>query len=138
MARVQRSPVSNYGPVTYAIRLFETLMSVSCAYRLDAAEIMLVSSLLFSLAVLASTCSSVAQAWTTFSVPHVDGQDDTPALMTAMSSSSLSANATILFEKGITYNIFTPIKFPSLRNVEIAIEGNLTYPDDITSVQGMS
>lgn len=70
----------------------------------------------------------------TFVVPHVPGQDDTPGLAAVLSN--YSTNATILFQKGITYNIFTPIKFPKLTNVEVRIEGNLTYPSDIATIQG--
>lgn len=74
-------------------------------------------------------------AWTTYVVPHTTGADDTPALLTALNSGNFSANATILFQKGTTYNIFSPITFPKFMNVEVAIEGNLTYPDDIATVQ---
>ncbi len=45
-------------------------------------------------------------------------------------------NATILFKGETTYNIFTPIKFPVFNNVEILISGNLSYPDDIPTIQG--
>lgn len=76
-----------------------------------------------------------AFAWTTYVVPHTAGADDSPALLTALNSGNLSANATILFQKGTTYNIFSPITFPKFTNVEVAIEGNLTYPDDIATVQ---
>ena len=78
---------------------------------------------------------SYAAAWQTFVVQHTDGQDDTPALTAALASGKYSANTTILFEKGKTYNIFTPITFPALNNVEVAIEGNLTYPEDIPTIQ---
>ena len=74
-------------------------------------------------------------AWKTFVLPHVDGQDDTPPLNAALASGNYSTNATILFAKGTKYNIFTPIKFPALTNVEVAIEGNLSYPDDIPTIQ---
>lgn len=80
-------------------------------------------------------CSSVS-AWKTFIVPHAAGQDDTPVLTAALGSGNYSSNATILFERGVTYNIFSPIEFPILDNVEVAIEGNLTYPTDISVVQG--
>lgn len=80
---------------------------------------------------LAYAC--LATAVTTFTVPHLAGQDDTPALLEAMKD--LSSDSTILFESGITYNIFTPIQFPELTNVEIRIEGNLTYPTDIPTIQ---
>ena len=78
---------------------------------------------------------SNAAAWQTFVVEHTEGQDDTPALTAAFATGNLSANTTILFEKGTTYNIFTPITFPVFNNVEVAIEGNLTYPDDIATIQ---
>jgi len=74
-------------------------------------------------------------SWRTFTVPHVDGGDDTQGLLSALSN--FSSDATILFEKGITYNIFNAIKFPVLTNVEVAIEGNLTYPTDIATVQAV-
>lgn len=79
-------------------------------------------------------CGGVA-AWTTFTVPHLDGQDDTPALTTALATGNFSKDATILFAKGTRYNIFTPIKFPALTNVEVRIEGNLSYPEDIPTIQ---
>jgi hypothetical protein len=78
---------------------------------------------------------SNALAWKQFVVSHSLGQDDTPALMAALPE--VANNASIVFEKGITYNIFTPIVFPVLNNVEIAIEGNLTYPTDIPTIQSM-
>ncbi|KAI0347920.1 pectin lyase-like protein [Trametopsis cervina] len=87
------------------------------------------------LAFLQLALATSAFAWTTFTVPHTNGQDDVPALTAALATGSYSANATILFQKGVTYNIFTSIKFPVLNNVEIAIEGNLTYPADIATVQ---
>ena len=88
------------------------------------------------LSVLLLASSALVSGWSTFTVPHIDGQDDTPGLLNALSTGNFTANSTILFKKGITYNIFTPIKFPTLHNVEVAIEGNLTYPADIPTVQG--
>lgn len=75
--------------------------------------------------------------WSTFTVPHSTNAsaDDTPALMNALASGKFNTNATILFEKGVHYNIFTPIKFPVLNNVEVRIEGNLSYPVDIGGIQ---
>lgn len=73
-------------------------------------------------------------AWTTVKVPHAGGDvDDTPGLLTAIAS--VSSNTTILFEKGVTYNLFTPVTLPSFSNVEVSIQGNITYPDNITAVQ---
>ncbi|KAF7436008.1 hypothetical protein PC9H_002834 [Pleurotus ostreatus] len=77
----------------------------------------------------------IAHAWKVFEVPHVDGQDDTPALAAALAN--FTADSTILFKKGVTYNIFTPITFPVFTNVEVRIEGNLTYPEDIPTVQAI-
>lgn len=76
----------------------------------------------------------LAYGWNTFTVPHVDGADDTPALLAVLPT--YATNSTILFQQGIHYNIFTPIKFPTLNNVEIRVEGNLSYPSDIPTVQG--
>jgi hypothetical protein len=87
-----------------------------------------------SLAILAASLTST-NAWTTYVVPHTDGADDTVALMQAFKTGQYSSNATILFEKGVHYNIFTPISFPKFANVEVAIEGNLTIPSDVVTVQ---
>ena len=73
-------------------------------------------------------------AWNTFIVPHSPGKDDTPAILAALPD--FATNSTILFQEGVTYNIFTPITFPTLNNVDICIEGNLTYPTDIGTIQG--
>ncbi|KAJ6606793.1 pectin lyase-like protein [Mycena sp. CBHHK59/15] len=78
---------------------------------------------------------SAALAWDTFVVPHTPGENDTPALLALVTNHT--SNATIMFSKGITYNMFTSIKFPVLTNVEIRIEGNLTYPTNISAVQAV-
>lgn len=77
---------------------------------------------------------SLVVGWNTFVVSHTDGQDDIPGLVSAIGDHSI--NSTILFRKGVHYNIFTPIKFPALNNVEVRIEGNLSYPTDIPAIQG--
>ncbi|KAJ7830753.1 glycoside hydrolase family 28 protein [Mycena olivaceomarginata] len=64
-----------------------------------------------------------------FVVPHnLSGGDDMPTL-TAL-------NSTIIFKKGITYNFFSAIRLPVLQNVEIRIEGNMSYLEDIPALQG--
>lgn len=85
---------------------------------------------------VAAALVAPSSAWTVFTVPHTSGQDDTPGIMQALSVGNVTNNATILFQKGTTYNIFSPINFPVLQNVEVAIEGNLTYPTDISTIQG--
>lgn len=89
---------------------------------------------------LASALSfaTLAAAWTTYIVPHSPGKDDTPALTAALSSNaSLSTDATILFQQGVTYNISTPIKFPKFKNVIVSIQGNITYAADIKATQAI-
>ncbi|KAI3595771.1 glycoside hydrolase family 28 protein [Moniliophthora roreri] len=73
----------------------------------------------------------LAAAWNTFVVPHTPGQDDTPALVAGLANRT--SDVTILFEKGITYNILTPVRFPTFQNVEVRIEGNITLPDNIAT-----
>ncbi|CAK5265659.1 unnamed protein product [Mycena citricolor] len=84
---------------------------------------------------LAAAILPVALAWDTFVVPHTPGADDMPAFAALVGNHT--TNATILFAQGTTYNLFTSIKFPKLTNVEIAVEGNLTYPNDIAAVQSV-
>lgn len=90
-------------------------------------------AMLYSQIVLCVLATSTL-AWKTLNVPHTPGEDDTPALVAALPK--FTTNATIVFSKGIHYNIFTPIRFPVLTNVDIRIEGNLSYPTDIPTIQG--
>ncbi|KAG1717205.1 glycoside hydrolase family 28 protein [Suillus lakei] len=78
--------------------------------------------------------ATVAGAWSTFVVPHTENVDDTPALMAAMSN--YTSDASIVFEAKTTYNVWSPITFPHLTNVEVVISGNLSYPTSIETVQG--
>lgn len=48
---------------------------------------------------------------------------------------NLAVNSTIIFKKGFTYNFFTAIQLPILENVEIRIEGNMSYLEDIAALQ---
>ncbi len=80
---------------------------------------------------------SLAMAWTTYVVPHSEGNDDTPALAAAFSADpKLATNATILFQRGVTYNILTPILFPRFENVIVSVQGNLSYGADVQATQG--
>lgn len=83
---------------------------------------------------LTYTCVAVSSQRTVV-VPHTGDQDDTPGLLAALPS--CTSDCVILFQNGTSYNLFTPVRFPVLRNVEIRIEGNLTYPDSIPQVQGV-
>lgn len=77
--------------------------------------------------------AAIASAWSTFVVPHTENADDTPALMAAVSS--YTSDASIVFESNTTYNVWSPITFPHLTNVEVVISGNLSYLTSIESVQ---
>ncbi|KAG2140164.1 pectin lyase-like protein [Suillus clintonianus] len=78
--------------------------------------------------------AAIAGAWSTFVVPHTEDADDTPALMSALSD--YKSDASIVFQANTTYNVWSPITFSSLTNVEVVISGNLSYPTSIETVQG--
>jgi hypothetical protein len=81
---------------------------------------------------------STANAWTTYVVPHSPSSDDISPLSALLNSNStLTTNASIVFQEGVTYNAWSAIKFPKLTNVEIRMEGNLSLPDSIEIVQGV-
>jgi len=84
-------------------------------------------------AISLACCVALTNAWSAFVVPHTDGADDTPALMAAVSE--YTRDASIVFEANTTYNIWSPITFPTLTNVEVVIKGNLSYPTSIETVQ---
>ncbi|CCO30407.1 hypothetical protein BN14_04436 [Rhizoctonia solani AG-1 IB] len=69
----------------------------------------------------------------TFVVPHTPGKDDSPAVVAAIAN--YSSDSLIIFKKGVTYNLWTPINFGTLNNCEVAFEGNATYPTSIAAVQ---
>jgi len=76
--------------------------------------------------------------WKTYTVPHLGpGQDDAVPLLATLNSGNFSTNSTILFKKGITYNISTPILFPKFNNVEIKIEGNISLPEDMNYIKSV-
>lgn len=88
---------------------------------------------------LASALSPVsfALAWTTYVVPHTPGQDDAATLAAAFSAHpEYATDATILFQRGVTYNLETPVNFPVFENVIVSVQGNLTYGADIKKTQG--
>lgn len=78
--------------------------------------------------------ATITGAWSTFVVPHTNDADDTPALMAAIPD--YMSDASIVFEANTTYNVWSPITFSHLTNVEVVISGNLTYPKSIETVQG--
>jgi len=74
----------------------------------------------------------------TFVVPHLaSGSDDTPALLASLPALQNGSYGRILFEKGITYQLLSPVNFGTLNNLEIAIEGNISLPNTISDVQNI-
>ncbi|RAL02892.1 putative extracellular exo-polygalacturonase [Aspergillus ibericus CBS 121593] len=61
--------------------------------------------------------------------------DDSPAVSQAFAQ--CATDSVIVFEEGISYNIFHPIKATNLSNVEIRMHGNLHLPQNITAVQNI-
>ncbi|KAF8527382.1 pectin lyase fold/virulence factor [Hysterangium stoloniferum] len=87
------------------------------------------------LGLIFTASTALASITNTFVVPHVDGADDAPAIRAALAN--FRSHSCILFEKGKTYNIWTPLDFGTLTNVEVAIEGNITLPKSIPEVQAI-
>jgi len=74
----------------------------------------------------------------TFIVPHTSSSaDDTLALLAALPAIQNGTYDRVLFEKGTTYQLLTPVNFGSLKDVEIAIEGNISLPNSMTNVQSI-
>lgn len=65
--------------------------------------------------------------------PSKGTEDSSPAILAAFQN--CTADAVIVFKEGADYNIFTPLVFPALSNVEIRVGGNLHLPKDIPTVQ---
>lgn len=65
--------------------------------------------------------------------PSKGTEDSSPAILAAFKS--CTSNAVIVFKEGADYNIFTPLAFPALTNVEIRVGGNLHLPKDKPAVQ---
>lgn len=61
--------------------------------------------------------------------------DDTPAALKAFAE--CATDSIIVFDKGVDYNIFTPISATNLSNVEIQVNGNLHLPQNIAEVQSI-
>ncbi|QDS71687.1 hypothetical protein FKW77_008185 [Venturia effusa] len=83
---------------------------------------------LLSSQVLAQTRSK------TCNVPPASGTaDSTPAILDTFKN--CSSDSVVVFKEGADYNIFTPLTFPTLKNVEIRMGGILHFPKDIPTVQ---
>ncbi|KAF8312090.1 pectin lyase-like protein [Clavulina sp. PMI_390] len=84
-----------------------------------------------------NTGANTALITKTFVVPHTNGADDAVAVNAAIASKNYTTNARFLFQSGVNYNIWTPITWTSLSNVEIVFEGNLNLPQNISAIQAI-
>ncbi|KAL5365719.1 putative exopolygalacturonase C [Aspergillus floccosus] len=67
-------------------------------------------------------------------VPSSNGtSDDSPAI--AKVFAQCATDSVIVFQEGVDYNVFQPIKAKNLSNVEIRMHGNLHLPQNISAVQ---
>jgi polygalacturonase len=67
--------------------------------------------------------------------PSKGEENSSSAILAAFKN--CTTNAAVIFKEGQNYNIFTPINFPKLTNVEIRMGGNLHLPKDIKTVQSI-
>jgi len=65
----------------------------------------------------------------------VNEGDDTPGILNA--TAHCGEHSRLLFAAGTTYNLFTPLQFSSINNVEFVFEGNLTLSENVTEVQNI-
>lgn len=65
--------------------------------------------------------------------PAKGTEDSSTAILAAFKE--CHSNAKIIFKEGADYNIFTPMVFPTLKNVEVHMGGTLHMSKDIPAVQ---
>jgi polygalacturonase len=82
-----------------------------------------------------SVSGSAESARSTCLVAHMNGTDDTPFITRALTQ--CGNESVIVFQEGITYNVWTPAWLENLSNVEIRIYGNLTLPTNMSYIQGV-
>ena len=65
----------------------------------------------------------------------VIGGDDSPGILAAINE--CGNNSRVVFEAGVTYNLFTPWKLANINNIEFIFEGNLTLSTNVTEIQSV-
>lgn len=65
----------------------------------------------------------------------VIGGDDSPGILAAIND--CGNNSRVVFEEGVTYNLFTPWKLANINNIEFVFKGNLTLSTNVTDVQSV-
>ncbi|KAJ6609046.1 pectin lyase fold/virulence factor [Mycena sp. CBHHK59/15] len=83
--------------------------------------------------VSSSPTKTTAAPRPTCTVTHTPGADDSPSIMAAIGN--CTNNATILFQKGVEYNSFTPVQFALGRDVDMQLLGNINLPSNVSQVQ---
>lgn len=63
------------------------------------------------------------------------GGDDSPGIVAAVAA--CGSNSRVIFSSCVTYNLWTPVTFSNLNNVEFVINGNLTLPPNVTQVEAV-
>ena len=65
----------------------------------------------------------------------VVGGDDSPVILEAIND--CGNNSRVVFEEGVTYNLFTPWKLANINNIEFVFKGNLTLSTNVTDIQSV-
>jgi hypothetical protein len=68
-------------------------------------------------------------------MPHTDGGDDSPGILSA--AKSCLNDSTIVFSQGITYNLLTPLSFLGLQDVEFSFKGNISLSKNVSEVEAV-
>jgi galacturan 1,4-alpha-galacturonidase len=66
-------------------------------------------------------------------VKAVPDGDDSAAITAAFQN--CSTNGRVLFQRGVTYNAYSPMQFLDLNNVRVEINGNIQLPNNISYIQ---
>lgn len=107
---------------------------------------MILCSSLLKLAVISLIPTSARAYWlpetlgysvTSCTVPkNATGDDDSPSVTATVTACNNSSR--IIFSANETYNLWTPISFTSLTNVEFVINGNVSLPSNVSYVESVT
>ncbi|KAK6824952.1 hypothetical protein PG987_012446 [Apiospora arundinis] len=95
--------------------------------------------------ILGSVNKIIAQAyWLPETLGHVKtcvvpknktGTDDTPNVV--KTTTECGDHSRVVFEKDVTYSLWTPLQLKALSNVEFVFNGNVTLPNNVTYVESV-
>ncbi|KAK7920891.1 pectin lyase-like protein, partial [Apiospora marii] len=63
------------------------------------------------------------------------GTDDTPNIV--KTTAECGDQSRVVFETGLTYNLWTPLQLKNLSNVEFVFDGNASLPDNVSYVESV-